>query len=125
MTTVATAAVAAPAAAPAVVVPDGIVPLADGIADDGEGLQEAEDEEVPLAVMEDEEDTTGLEEVGDEDVPLAAPAQVQEGSKFAKYATWSIIPILAAVAGKTAYDKKYRKGIFAGKRSSDDEDGNR
>ena len=104
-------------------VPDGIVPLADGIADGGDGLQTVEDEEVPLAVMEDEEDTTGLETVEDEDVPLAAP--VQEGPKFAKYATWSIIPILAAIAGKTAYDKKYRKGLFAGKRSSDDEDGNK
>ncbi len=99
--------------------------MADGIADDGDGLQAAEDEEVPLAVMEDEENTAELETVEDEDVPLAAPAQIQEGSKFAKYATWSIIPILAAIAGKTAYDKKYRKGLFAGKRSSDDEDGNR
>ncbi len=100
--------------------------MADGPADEGDGLQAVEDEEVPLAVMEDEEDTAGLEEVEDEDVPLAAPAQIQEGSKYAKYATWSIIPILAAIAGKTAYDKKYRKGLFAGKRSSDDtEDRNR
>ena len=80
----------------------------------------APDEEVPQA-----EGPEEIVDLDDEDVPLAAPAQIQEGSKFAKYATWSIIPILAAIAGKTAYDKKYRKGLFAGKRSSDDEDGNR
>lgn len=76
-------------------------------------IAELPDEEVPLAVVEDEEDTE-LVEAEDEEVPLANMEQTQEASKNGLW--WSIIPILGAAAtGKTAYDKKNKKGIFAEK----------
>ena len=61
-----------------------------------EGLEndliQIDDEEVPLAVVEDDE-PTDLVEVEDEDVPLAIPEAQEAGRLW-----WSWIPVIGAVA---------------------------
>lgn len=71
-----------------------------------------EEEEVPLGV----EDEAVEEIVEDNDVPLGSGGEETEGELIRRKKHWSIIPlIVAAVTGKTYYDKKNKKGIFAEK----------
>ncbi len=67
---------------------------------------------MPLAVTSQEEDT-GLTEIEDEEVPLAAVGEQEQPATHGFW--WWILLIIAAVTGKTAYDKKNKKGIFAEK----------
>lgn len=86
---------------------------------------EEEEEEVPLGVDDDEEgDEEEGEDLDDEqETPLA---EFEQESKGKLSAWWSIIPIVVgAVTGKTVYDKKHKKGIFAEKKSKDDDKGNK
>jgi hypothetical protein len=76
---------------------------------------EIEDEEVPLAVLDDEDDATVEIEIEDEDTPLGA--QAAEGP--IKRLWWWVLAIIAAITGKTSYDKKNKKGIFAEKATED------
>lgn len=80
-----------------------------------------DEEEVPLGVADEEEDDGGeVVDLEEEETPLAE-FEPEAESKGKLSAWWSIIPIVAAaVAGKTGYDKKHKKGIFAEKKSEDD-----
>jgi hypothetical protein len=86
-----------------------------------------EDEQVPLGVNEDEEtaddaeaavigDTNVADEVGnveieDEETPLAGAEDTETVRKW----YWWILLIIAAITGKTGYDKKHKKNLFAEK----------
>ncbi len=83
-------------------------------ADDTEAVVGIEENDVPLGVMDEEDETVVIK---DDEVAKAAKADIEEG---AKRFWWWIIPIVAAITGKTTYDKKYEKGIF--KKSKNDED---
>ncbi len=86
------------------------------------GANATEEETVPLPVIGEEEDAV-ITEAEDENVPLASLKQEEETDKRGFW--WWIIPIVAAVTGKTAYDKKNKKGIFAEKeavRNTDNSD---
>lgn len=77
---------------------------------------------MPLPVITEEEDA-GITEAEDEQVPLASMKQEEAADKRGFW--WWIIPVIAAVTGKTAYDKKNKKGIFAEKeavRNTDNSD---
>ena len=81
------------------------VPLGD--LNNEETTSEIADEDVPLGVVDETEtEATNIEE---EDVPLASGVE-----KNAKRVWWWWIPAIAAAltGGKTAYDKKNKKGIF-------------
>ena len=70
-----------------------------------------EEEEVPLAVMAEEEDDTEVTQIEDETTPLASGGAESVGRRF----WWWVLAIVAAITGKTSYDKKNKKGIFAEK----------
>lgn len=97
----------------------GVMPVAAEDADEEEELTSIEEEEVPLAVVDLEDegvDEDGLVRVGEEEVPLAAGDLSAENPGHGLW--WSIIPlVIAGVTGKTAYDKKNRKGIFSEKKT--------
>ncbi|MCM1223236.1 MAG: hypothetical protein NC548_53165 [Lachnospiraceae bacterium] len=85
---------------------------------------ELADEEVPLAVTGGDEADTELLELEDEEVPLANMEAAEQNGRNGFW--WSIIPLVAAAtAGKTAYDKKHKKGIFAEKETVKDSNRNR
>ncbi len=71
---------------------------------------EITDEEVPLAVMNDE---TNNDVVEIEDEKTALADGLNKNGK--RHWWWWILVIIAAITGKTAYDKKNKKGIFAEK----------
>ncbi|MCI9014427.1 MAG: hypothetical protein HFI59_10850 [Lachnospiraceae bacterium] len=102
----------------------GIISPAAAEMEEDDGLVAVEDEEVPLAVVdleEDDEENAPLRAVEDEETPLATMDLSGDGA--AKHGLWWwSIPVIAAVAGKTGYDKKHRKGIFAEKRETKDND---
>jgi hypothetical protein len=113
-TTPAALAAATPAAT-TVTIPAAPTP-AGALDDDADANIEIGDEEVPLAVLDDEEDDATVEiEIEDEDTPLGA--QAQEGA--IRRLWWWVLAIIAAITGKTSYDKKNKKGIFA-ERTPDD-----
>lgn len=69
------------------------------------------DEEVPLAVMSDDTNNDVVE-IKDEESALAAGFDKHGKRTF----WWWILLVIAAITGgKTAYDKKNKKGIFAEK----------
>jgi hypothetical protein len=86
-----------------------------------------EDEQVPLGV-EDEEtaddagaavigdanvaDETGNVVIEDEETPLAGAEETETVRKW----YWWILLIIAAITGKTGYDKKHKKNLFAEKK---------
>jgi hypothetical protein len=85
-----------------------------------------EDEQVPLAVNEEDlgddeeviapEDTnasndTGIVGIEDEETPLGAMEETGTRRKW----YWWILLIIAAITGKTGYDKKHKKNLFAEK----------
>ena len=72
--------------------------------------REIADEEVPLAVMSDDTNND-IVEIQDEESPLAAGFD-KNGKR---HWWWWILLVIAAITGKTAYDKKNKKGIFAEK----------
>ena len=82
------------------------VPLANLNDNEDGNTVEIEDEDVPLGVVDETE--TSVTNIEDEDTPLAAG--VEKGAKRVWW--WWILAILAALTGKTAYDKKNKKGIF-------------
>ena len=94
-------------------------------------IVEVADEEVPLAVEEDidEEDDIAANtendneevKVEEEDVPLANQ-NLKDDKKNLWW--WALVPIVAAIGGKTAYDKKHKKNLFAEKTSKDNEQDN-
>jgi hypothetical protein len=101
---------AVPAAAQAAVTP--AVNAAN--ADDADVI---DDEPVPLAVNEEDDSTTEADtmvEIEDEDTPLAAaeenPTKTGRGGLIA-----GIAAVAAVIAGKTTYDKKNKKNLFAEK----------
>jgi hypothetical protein len=106
--------VGTPAAAQAAV-----TPAANAVnADDAEVI---DDEPVPLAVNEEDDNTTEADtmvEIEDEETPLAAaeenPTKTGRGGLLAGFAA-----VVAAIAGKTAYDKKNKKNLFAEKEKED------
>lgn len=75
------------------------------------GVVDIADDEVPLGVLDEEEEATVS--IDDEETPLAADVATK------KNIWWWWIPVVAAAvtgtAGKTAYDKKHEKGLFAPK----------
>jgi hypothetical protein len=92
----------------------------------GAGAAVIEDEQVPLAVNDEDlgdneeviapEDTNTANDAGivgieDEDTPLGAAEEI--GTKRKWY--WWILLIIAAITGKTGYDKKNKKNLFAEK----------
>ena len=110
----------------------GAVAAADGEEElDGAGLEEeeligVEEEEVPLAVV-DLDDEDGAEEelvsIDDEEAPKANLDLADGPAKHGYW--WSIIPlVVAGITGKTVYDKKNKKGIFAEKEATDNPDKN-
>ena len=67
-----------------------------------------EDEEVPLAVIEDDENAdTATTTIEDE-----AVAQAESIENPSHNFLWWLVALLAAITGKTGYDKKNNKGIF-------------
>ena len=58
--------------------------------------------------------------IEDGETPLGLNENMEENT--GKNLWWlSVIPVIAAgVAGKAGYDKKYKKGIFAGKQKKED-----
>ena len=99
------------AAAPTVTIPaGGAAPVAEdeGLEND---LIQIDDEEVPLAVVEDDE-PTDLVEVEDEDVPLAIPEAQEAGRGW-----WSWIPVIGAVASAV---ESYREKKKEKEESGDD-----
>jgi hypothetical protein len=84
---------------------------------------EEEDGEVPLPVEQDVDSQTGSDgevTIEDGETPLGLNENMEENT--GKNLWWlSVIPVIAAgVAGKAGYDKKYKKGIFAGKQKKED-----
>ena len=79
---------------------------------EGQTLTEIEDEDVPLGVLEDED----LVDLEDEDVPLAAGVKMNgsEDGLNVKPWYWWILAVVAAITGKTVYDKK-KKAMEAAK----------
>ena len=75
-----------------------------------QGTTEIADEEVPLAVMNDD---TNNDVVEIEDEKTALADGIAKTGK--RHWWWWILVIIAAITGKTAYDKKNKKGIFAEK----------
>ena len=75
-----------------------------------QGTTEIADEEVPLAVMNDD---TNNDVVEIEDEKTALADGIAKTGK--RHWWWWILAIIAAITGKTAYDKKNKKGIFAEK----------
>ena len=74
---------------------------------------EIEDEDVPLGVLEDEEDT-GLVEIEDEETPLAANAGKGDGDgKGHRNWWWILLVIASAITGKKLYDKHAEKRKLA------------
>ena len=75
-------------------------------------LNEIEDEDVPLGVLEDD----NMVELEDEDVPLAAGVKMNGSGDGidVKPWYWWILAIVAAVTGKSVYDKK-KKAMEAAK----------
>ena len=107
----------APAATPVVEIEDEATPLAPTV--DGTGITEIEDEEVPLAVIDETEDMDDVVEIEDEEAPLANGKSRNRGKRVW---WWWILVIIAAITGKTAYDKKNKKGIFAEKAVAENTD---
>ena len=74
-----------------------------------------EDEEEPIAVIEDEENaataTTPIEH--------QALAQAESIENPSRNLWWWLVALLAAITGKTGYDKKNNKGIFKPKNPGD------
>ncbi len=89
-------------------------------AGDGEGVVvELPENEVPLGIIDDNDDEIEAVKIDDNDVAKAAAPEIVEGPKGY---WWSIIPaIVAAILGKTTYDKKYKKGLFKEKDVADEE----
>lgn len=76
------------------------------------------DEDVPLAVYNDEDE----EVIGEEETPLAS-AEKSFMEKMKEKAAWGILPAVAAgAAAKTLYDKKRKKGLFAAAKDKDKKD---
>ena len=97
------------AVAPTVTIPaGGAAPVAqdEGLEND---LTQIDDEEVPLAVVGDDEpveldEPTDLVEVEDEDVPLAMPEAQEAGRLW-----WSWIPVIGAVASAVESYREKKK----------------
>lgn len=73
---------------------------------------EIDDEEVPLAVINESEET----EIEEEETPLAT-ANLEEKRHW----WWWILLVVGAITGKTGYDKYNNKGIFAKKKTESGE----
>ena len=73
-----------------------------------------------MAVNEEATENVDTTTIQDEDTALAAMAQVEEGTKHTFW--WWILLIIATITGKTAYDKKHKKGIFAEKETIEGKD---
>ena len=106
------------AAAPTVTIPaGGVAPVAED-EDTENDLIQIDDEEVPLAVVEDDEpvdldeEPTELVDVEDEDVPLAMPTVEEAGRLW-----WSWIPVIGAVASAV---ESYREKKKEKEESGDD-----
>ena len=81
-----------------------------------DAVQNVEDEQVPLGVNDEENQNDTNTVIEDEQTPLAANEEKQpEKHNF----WWWILAVIAGITGKTAYDKKNKKGIFTEKESVD------
>jgi hypothetical protein len=94
---------------------------------DAAGAATIEDEQVPLAVNDEDDfaddaeviapentntaNDTGIVGIEDEETPLAASTVAETHRKW----YWWILLIIAAITGKTGYDKKHKKNLFAEK----------
>jgi hypothetical protein len=69
---------------------------------------------------EDEDNASVLLEIEDEETPLGAMNTMMACN--CKIYWWWLLAIIAAITGKTAYDEKNKKGIFAQNDSEDEDD---
>ena len=80
------------------------------------------DEDVPLAVLEDEDDTADVVNIEDEETPLAANVNANEGASAARRFWWWVLAVVGSITGKVSYDKENKKNLFAERETEKKED---